>query len=143
MASGKKGGSKVIISAQTLITGDGKTVLKDSGALITGSKIAAIGKTADLLKAYPSQQHIDYGAATILPGLIDMHVHLGFYAGRQDEKLYNDHLTAYLAQNDARRFLLNGVTTLRDVASPNGLCRHLTLAAAKGIVQAQRIFYCK
>jgi imidazolonepropionase-like amidohydrolase len=132
----------MIISAQTLITGDGKTVLKDSGALIIDSKITAISKTADLLKAYPYEQHIDYGAATILPGLIDMHVHLGFYPARQDEKYYGDYLTAYLAQNDAKRFLSNGVTTLRDVASPNSLCHELVLAAAKGFVKTPRVFYC-
>jgi len=132
----------MIISAQTLITGDGKTVLKDSGLLIKNNKIAAIGQSAALLSAYPNEQHMDYGAATILPGLIDMHVHLGFSPGRRDEKLYGDHLTAYLAQNDAWRFLANGVTTVRDVASPNGLCRNLALAAAKGFVQAPRIFYC-
>lgn len=132
----------MIISAQTLITGDGKTVLKDSGVFVKDGKISAVDKTAVLLKVYPNEEHIDYGAATILPGLIDMHVHLALYAGRQDEKRYDDHLVAYLALNHAQRFLFNGVTTVRDVFGPSDTCRQLVYAASRGFVRVPRIFYC-
>ena len=132
----------MIISAQTLITGDGKTVLKDSGVLIADGKVAAVDKTTALLQAYPNEEHADYGAATILPGLIDMHVHLGSYASRHDAKLYTDHMVAYLALSNARRFLVNGVTTLRDVGGPNNFCRQLVYAASNGFVSAPRIFCC-
>jgi imidazolonepropionase-like amidohydrolase len=133
--------TKMIISAQTLITGDGKTVLTDSGVLVADGKIAAVDKTAALLSAYPNEEHVNYGKATILPGLIDMHVHLGLYAFRHDEKQYTDHLKAYLALNNAQRFLKNGVTTVRDVFSPNDVCRQLVYAASKGLFQVPRIFY--
>ena len=131
----------MIISAETLITGDGKAVLKDSGVLIADGKIAAVDKTAVLLSAHPNESHVDYGAATILPGLIDMHVHLAFYAFRHDANQYTDHLKAYLALNLAQRFLKNGVTTVRDLFGPNDVCRQLVYAASKGMVQAPRIFY--
>jgi len=131
----------MIISGETLITGDGKTVLKDSGVLVVDGKIAAVDKTAALLSAHPNEQHVNYGAATILPGLIDMHVHLGLYAFRDDEKQYTDHLKAYLALNLSQRFLVNGVTTVRDTFSPNDVCRQLVFAASKGMVQAPRVFY--
>jgi imidazolonepropionase-like amidohydrolase len=131
----------MIISAQTLITGDGKTVLKDSGVLIVKDKITAVDKTAALLSAHPNEMHTDYGAATILPGLIDMHVHLALYAFRHDEKLYTDHLKAYLALSNAQRLLRNGVTTVRDVFGPNDVCRQLVYAASQNLFQAPRIFY--
>ena len=132
----------MIISAQTLITGDGKTILTDSGVLVADGRITTIDKTAELLKAYPNEKHIDYGAATILPGLIDMHVHLAFYDSRQDAKLYTDHLIAYLALNIAQRFLFNGVTTVRDIFGPHDVCRQLVYAASRNFVRVPRIFYC-
>ena len=131
----------MIISGETLITGDGKTVLKDSGVLVRDGKIAAVDKTAALLSAHPNEQQIDYGAATVLPGLIDMHVHLAFYAFRPDANQYTDHLKAYLALNLAQQFLVNGVTTVRDVFGPSDVCRQLVFAASRGMVKAPRVFY--
>ena len=132
----------MIISAETLITGDGKTVFSDSGILIADGKIAVIDKTAALLKAYPNEEHLDYGKATILPGMIDMHVHLTMFDGRRDEKLYTPYLVSHLAASQARRFLENGVTTVRDVFGPDDACRQLVYAASRGFIRSPRVFYC-
>lgn len=132
----------MIISAQTLLTGDGKTTMTDSGVLVLDGKIAAMDKTDILRQAYPDVPIIDYGAATILPGLIDMHVHLGYYEGRRDAKLYTKHMISYLALNNAQRFLFGGTTTVRDVFGPDAVCRQLAFAAEKGFVRAPRIVHC-
>ena len=133
----------MIISAKTVVTGDGVTVLQDGGVKITDGKIAAVGKSGDLIKAFPNEEHTEYGDATILPGLIDMHVHLGYYQGRPDEALYTDHLKAYQALYLAQKMLQNGVTTIRDAFSPNAVCRQLIFAAGKGYVRdIPRIFHC-
>ncbi|SDY06660.1 amidohydrolase [Lysobacter enzymogenes] len=39
-------------------------------------KILAVGGRADLLHLYPKAKHVDLGAATIVPGLIDAHAHV-------------------------------------------------------------------
>jgi len=39
-------------------------------------KILAVGSRADLLHLYPGARHIDLGAATLVPGLIDAHAHV-------------------------------------------------------------------
>nr|WP_241201118.1 amidohydrolase [Lysobacter enzymogenes] len=39
-------------------------------------KILAVGGRADLLRLYPKAKHLDLGAATIVPGLIDAHAHV-------------------------------------------------------------------
>ena len=132
----------MIISAKTLITGDGQTVLEDSGLLITGGRIVSVDKTAALKQAHPNEKLVDYGDATILPGLIDMHVHLGLYSSRQDANLYTEHMIAYLALNTAQRFLKNGVTTVRDIFGPNNVCKQLNYAGSKGFFQIPRVFYC-
>ena len=132
----------MIISAQKLITGDRRTVLKDSGVLVVEDRISAVDKTTALLQAHPNEKHADYGNATILPGLIDMHVHLAYFFARPDKDLYDDYLTAYQALNNAQRALFSGVTTVRDVFGPSGACRQLNLAAKKGFVTAPRIIFC-
>jgi len=132
----------MIISAQTLLTGDGKTIMTDSGVLVLDGRIAAVDKTEILRQAYPNVPNIDYGTATILPGLIDMHVHLGYYDGRRDAKLYTKHMISYLALYNAQRFLFGGTTTVRDVFGPDAVCRQLAFAAEKGFVCAPRIVHC-
>lgn len=132
----------MIISAQTLLTGDGKTIMTDSGVLVLDGKIAAVDKTEILRQAYPDVPNIDYGTATILPGLIDMHVHLGYYDGRRDAKLYTKHMISYLALYNAQRFLCGGTTTVRDVFGPDAVCRQLAFAVEKGFVRAPRIVHC-
>jgi imidazolonepropionase-like amidohydrolase len=133
----------MIISANTIVTGDGATVLQGFGVRLRDGKISAVGKVSELIQEAPGEEHLDYGDATILPGMIDMHVHLGYYQGRADEALYTDHLKAYQALSLAQRMLQNGVTTIRDAFCPNAVCRQLILAAKKGFVRdIPRIFHC-
>ncbi len=40
-------------------------------------RILALGDTAALLERYPDAQRLDLGAATVIPGLIDAHAHVG------------------------------------------------------------------
>ncbi len=40
-------------------------------------RILALGDTAGLLKRYPGARRLDVGAATVVPGLIDAHAHVG------------------------------------------------------------------
>lgn len=63
--------------------------------------------------------HINLGERTLLPGLIDMHVHLdgvpeiGGYGGLQ----YTDRFWALIAARNARSMLDAGFTTVRNVGS--------------------------
>ena len=132
----------MILSAQTMIIGDGKTVLREGGILVSGGKIAAVGPLSALLETHPDEPHIDYGSATLLPGMIDMHVHLAYYASRRDAAQFTPHLTAYLALNRAQHFLKMGVTTLRDIFGPHDLCRQLSYAGAQKLVRIPRLLYC-
>lgn len=64
-------------------------------------------------------RHVDLGNRTLLPGLIDMHVHLdgvpeiGGYSGLQ----YTDRFWAMVAARNARAMLDAGFTTVRNVGS--------------------------
>ena len=66
----------MILRAKYLITGDGRTCLQDQAVYLDKEgKIGWIGDAAEAAGRYPEEMVKDYGEATILPGLFDMHVH--------------------------------------------------------------------
>lgn len=133
----------MIIQAKTLLTGDGKTVLRDAALCFddrTGA-ITYVGPAAQAPGPLPGERAADYGDATILPGLIDLHVHLGYWWTQPDPENYDEYLITCLTLDRLREIRASGITTVRDVASPGRLCSQLNLAAQKGYVDIPRIFH--
>ena len=108
-------GETYLVRGARIFVGDGKVI--ESGAiLIRGGKIAEVyegeGPDPRTVKATP----IEAAGKTVLPGLIDVHVHLvapgGFYA---DMSQYNPepHMLRNLAA-----YLYSGVTAVRSVGDP-------------------------
>lgn len=58
----------MILTAKRLITGDGETVLQNSGLLLRDGRIAAVDTLSCLQNAYPEEEVLDYGEATIPAG---------------------------------------------------------------------------
>lgn len=78
----------VITGIGTLLTGRiADPVAQADAVLVEGGRIAAIGSAADLADDAPA---MDIGGATLMPGLIDDHVHpvLGDYTPRQFQSSY-------------------------------------------------------
>ncbi|MEK6636866.1 MAG: amidohydrolase family protein [Pseudomonadota bacterium] len=87
--------------------------------MVTDGRITAIGKQG---AALPKDAEVtDFAGKTLLPGLIDMHVHLdslaeiGGYNGLQ----YTDSFWGVAAVKNAREMLLAGFTMVRNVGSAN------------------------
>lgn len=129
----------MIISAGKMIIGDGKRVIADGSAVVRGRKIIAVGKSEDIRSRFTGEDETIYKTGTLLPGLIDAHVHLGYYYSQLDTYRYDNYLIAYYAAHQAQMALERGITTVRDLASPNGLCRSLSLAGEKGFLKVPRI----
>ena len=132
-----------ILRASQLIDGTGGPVSEGAAILLEGDTIRQIG-TAETIRAPEGAtvQDLDYGDATILPGLVDCHVHLiGIGDGRAGDELVtlpDEVLTVQAAQN-ARRHLYSGVTTLRDCGAKNRTTFLLRDAVEMGIVPAPRL----
>lgn len=132
----------MILKANYLITGDGKTCLKDQALFLDkNGKIGWIGDAKEVDKLYPDEQIKDYGEATILPGLFDMHVHFGYYYSQPDLDNYDDYMVAYYALEQAKQSLRLGITTVRDLSCPPNLMKQLRLAGEKGYVTVPRIIH--
>ena len=89
--------------------------------------------------------HVDLGAFSCLPGLIDMHVHLTSETKRQgdaasDTLRLNPADYAYSSVVFAERTLKAGFTTVRDLGSADGLNISLKRAIANGAILGPRMF---
>lgn len=85
--------------------------------IITGDRITAVGKQGDPIP--PDARKIDLGPRTLLPGLIDMHVHLTLdplYSGYRRLE-FTDSFWMTVGVANARKTLESGFTTVRNVGS--------------------------
>ncbi len=99
------------VRAGRLFDSKSGAMLKDQVVVIKGDRIAAVGP-ADRVSIPPGAEVIDLSRATVLPGLIDRHVHL-----MQDQQP-NDARAAFSGLNYALKDLNAGFTTLQDMGSP-------------------------
>ena len=82
------------------------------------------GRTAGRLTAIPQIPVTDAGEATIIPGLVDGHMHISFGEPRTEEELFIYTPAPYRAIRaaiDAEKVLLAGVTAACDPGGPNGV----------------------
>ena len=109
---------RLILRASVLIDGSGSPAVGDAEVLIEDEIIRGVGKSGE--HPTPGCEIVDFGRATIVPGLIDGHVHLQFDAGKTAEGIVGRHIAAtdpqlaMRALNNAQSALAAGVTTIRD-----------------------------
>lgn len=130
----------MIICAKYLMTGDGETVLEGQ-AVLTGvdGKIKKIAPKEELVQDFPEEEVKDYGEATLLPGLCDMHVHLAYWYSQPDSFNYNEQMITLYALQHAQAAFERGITSVRDMSSYHGVCWSLKLAQEKGFITIPRI----
>ena len=132
-----------VISADRVIPGAGRIVRPSTAVLIGDGQILEVGPADQVRASVPEETPwVEYPGCTILPGLIDSHVHLTFSAGPFITRdLLADDQTALLLRGvaNARQALMAGVTTVRDLGSRDDVGLRLRDAVARGIVPGPRI----
>ena len=113
----------VLVGGQSLDVRSGK--LRPNGAIVVrGGKIVALYAPERRWQPPAGAEVVDLEGSTVLPGLIDAHVHL---------TLGND------ADSNARATLLAGFTTVADLGSADGAGLRLRDRIAKGEVPGPRV----
>ncbi len=139
--------SPLILWAARLIDGRG-TVQERATVVISGDTITDVGQAA----GEPPPGAIDLTGRTMLPGLIDAHVHLSSRMERSPdfgprEVLKGEpprprELGYFILAKTARALLDAGVTTVRDVGSYDDEALALREAIRLGLVAGPRVLTC-
>jgi len=132
----------IVLKAARLFDSVSGKLMQPGLVVIAGSRIQAIGGEA---VAPADAEVIDLGDATLLPGFIDAHVHLGFVASDNWYKDFFDfHMRptaeqALYGANHAKATLEAGFTTVRDVGSVNYIAAGLRNAIRAGMIPGPRM----
>ncbi len=131
----------VLVHAGKLVDVDAGKVLSEQTIRIRGNRIVAV--ESGYRAPAGGDELIDLKSLTVLPGLMDMHVHL---TGETSPTSYSDRFFmnpadfALKATTHARKTLEAGFTTVRDLGAGNGLSISLRNAINKGWTVGPRIF---
>jgi imidazolonepropionase-like amidohydrolase len=122
-----------VLSAARLLDGGGDAPLADAVLLIEGGRVVALGRRGEVdAPGGAPVRRVDYGEATILPGLVDAHTHLvapGDGTLGDDVAKEDDDILLLQAAKNARTLLHSGVTTLRE----NGAKGRVAFSLREGI----------
>ena len=118
LAASTAAAETVAVTASRLIQVETGRVIQNPVVVITDGRVAAVGAQGQV--AIPADaRRVDLPGKTILPGLIDMHVHLDSspylmgYTGLQ----YGDRFSSVIQVPHAQATLRAGFTTVRNVGS--------------------------
>ena len=125
----------LVVSASRVLDGRGG-VLENHGVVVEGGEIAAVVGEADL-PADARRLHFEGG--TILPGLIDTHVHLSWHFGEDGKLARGDapEVTALHAVENGVKMLRAGFTTVQSLG--NAVDGPVRDAVNRGVVPGPRI----
>jgi imidazolonepropionase-like amidohydrolase len=112
--------NQIAIKGKRLIDGNGGTPVADPVILLDGKRIAAVG-SKDQVKIPQGVQVIDAGNCTLMPGMMDLHIHLCMFNNRtfKNYRVAQWEVTPHLQQMYAffhsQLCFEMGFTTLRDL----------------------------
>ena len=126
----------VVIRAARVIDGRGH-VFKNAAVVVDNGSIVRIDEK-------PSKPTIDLGDATLMPGGIDTHVHIGWHFdadGRshddETDRGESPEASALYAAENAYKTLMGGITTVQSLGAP--VDKPLRDAIARGVLAGPRI----
>jgi len=132
----------ILLKAGRLIDVRGEKTAANQGILVDGDRIRDVGPFSEVAARAGSTRTIDLSAFTVLPGLIDVHTHVGWYFNRQG-RLHSEKdgdtpaQSALAAAGNAEATLAAGFTTIQSIGSPED--KDLRDAIARGDLSGPRL----
>lgn len=128
----------LVLVGASLIDGSGAEPVRGRAVVVEGDRITQV---VDDARA-PRGQRIDLSGCTLLPGLINCHVHLCFGAEADPVRVMRDEpyaLTALKVLRRAQETVEAGVTTVRDLGGRDYAEFAVRRAVAEGLFPGPRI----
>jgi imidazolonepropionase-like amidohydrolase len=129
----------VAYRAARVFDGVSQHVVENGAVVVEDGRIASVGPARYLRS---NAEVIDLGDATLLPGLIDAHVHLVWSASAEPHEVVEREsraLTTLRCAANAALHLRAGVTTVRDVGATDGLSIDIARAVELGVLPGPRV----
>src|SRR5918993_370767 len=121
---------------------DGTRTIEDAVVTVEGARIVRVGSgDREVAGGLPV---VDLRPYTAIPGLIDLHTHMTYYWDRQPGtrplgQRRRPAETVFLAQDNARRTLESGVTTVRDLGASGDTDFSMRDLIARGAMTGPRM----
>ena len=135
-----KDATAVVLHAARLLQVDTGALLEPGEVLVEGERIRAVGKSVE----HPQGARVvDLGDVTLMPGLIDAHVHLFLHPGAEDLQTVEESVPwrVILAEQAAKADLLAGYTAERDMGTEGAASADTAIRDAidKGMILGPRL----
>jgi imidazolonepropionase-like amidohydrolase len=133
-----------LIGGATVIVTFGQAPITDGVVVIEGGLISWVGSRVDLPAKYAGLAEVTHAGATILPGLIETHAHLGSYATTLTPDVpqpggLEQSWVALSSVATARQLASVGVTTVQSLGARHFSDVALREAISAGLVAGPRI----
>lgn len=134
------GASATVLHAARLLQVESGTLLEPGEVLVVGERIKAVGKSVE----HPhGAKVVDLGDVTLMPGLIDAHVHLFLHPGAEDLQTVEESVPwrVILAEQAAKADLLAGYTAERDMGTEGASSADTSIRRAidEGLIPGPRL----
>jgi imidazolonepropionase-like amidohydrolase len=108
--------ASIVLHAARLLEVDTGNLLQPGEVLIEGQRIREIGKS---VQHPPSARVLDLGDVTLMPGMIDAHIHLFLHPGAEDLQTVEESVPwrVIIAEQAAKADVLAGFTAERDMGT--------------------------
>ncbi|MBN8849531.1 MULTISPECIES: amidohydrolase family protein [unclassified Sphingomonas] len=120
IAAAQAGAETTIVTAARMLDVEKGAIVERPTIVVTDGRIAAIATRGDAPAAVPADaKKVDLGDVTLVPGLIDMHVHLTSLAevGGYQTLKYTDSFWGAIGVANALKTLRAGFTSVRNVGA--------------------------
>ncbi len=134
------GAGTILLTNASILPPEGDSLIEDGQILVREGRILQVASGPEQRITSGYDEEIDCQGLTLMPGLIDCHVHVATWEVRLgDNALLPDSLVAARATVTLREMLMRGFTTVRDAG---GADQGLVLALEEGTILGPRLIIC-
>jgi imidazolonepropionase-like amidohydrolase len=134
--------SRIVVRAKLVIPSAGAKPIANGAVLVEDGRIKAVGARAKIDRLAKGARVVDAARYTVMPGMINLHVHLDSQCGPDfltQALLISEANAVMTCVLSARQTVCAGVTTVRDLGTKYAAAIAVRDAVAKGWIDGPRI----